>query len=117
MRGVSVILHILTQSGVDAFNCPEYTETTETVDNVLIAPVGDAGQEVLDTTSLDGSKAVYVLGIPKSDAHTWEGNLVEFFGQTWRVIGKPTMGIDSLIPGPWNKKVRVESIVTEEADA
>ncbi len=113
MRGISVILHIRTQTGEDAFHCPVYSESTETVENVLIAPVGDAGQEVLDATSLDGSKAVYILGIPKTDTHVWEGNTVEFFGELWRVIGKPTRGIDSLIPGPWNMKVRVESIVTE----
>lgn len=33
---------------------------------------------------------------------------MQFFGATWAVLGIPTMGIDELIPGPWNKKVVVE---------
>lgn len=58
--------------------------------------------------SPNGHRAVYYLAIPKTDTHQWEGQLVQFWNATWAVIGIPTMGIDELIPGPWNKKVVVE---------
>ncbi len=114
---MQVTLYERTQTGVDEFNCPVYTETSVTVENVLVAPAGDAGEEMTDVTSLDGSRAVYILGIPKGDTHTWEGNTVGFFGEMWRVIGKPTQGIESMIPLDWNMKVRVESIVTDTSQS
>lgn len=95
---------------MDAFNNPVYTETAVSVDNVIVAPVDQPGEEVLDTLNLYGRIGHYTLGIPKGDTHTWEGNRVEFFGRSWNVIGKPTEGIEDLIPLAWNKKVRVEAI-------
>lgn len=108
MRGITVTLYERASAGVDDFNRPIYTETATAVDNVLVAPLSD--EEILDTLNLTGRKAKYQLGIPKGDAHDWEGCRVSFFGETWRVIGHPTEGIDSLIPLDWNKKVKVESI-------
>lgn len=93
--------------GVDAFNRPVYSEVPVSVDNVLVAPV--SSQEQLDTLNLTGRKAQYQLAIPKGDSHVWEGQRVRFFGETWRVIGKPIKGIDALIPLEWNQKVMVES--------
>lgn len=102
------------KTGTDAFNKPIYTEDEIHVENVLIAPVSDS--EVLDTLNLTGRKAVYQLGIPKHDTHDWEGQRVRFFGETWRVIGKPVRGMDELIPLDWNLKVKVESIHGESAN-
>ena len=84
------------------------------MENVLIAPVSDA--EILDTLNLTGRKAVYQLGIPKSDRNVWEGQRVRFFGETWRVIGKPVRGMNELIPLDWNLKVKVENIHGESAN-
>lgn len=95
-----------TQTGTDAFNRPVYSETPVEVNNVLIAPLSD--QEVLDTLNLTGRKAVYQLGIPKGDTNDWENQRVQFFGETWQVIGIPTEGQAELIPLNWNKKVKVE---------
>lgn len=108
MRGITVTLYERTSSSVDDFNRPIYTETAKTVDNVLVAPLSD--EEILDTLNLTGRRATYQLGIPKGDTHNWEGCRVAFFGETWRVIGHPTEGIEALIPLGWNKKVKVESI-------
>ena len=108
IRGTTVILLSKRQTGTDAFNRPIYTEDEIPVENVLIAPVSDA--EILDTLNLTGRKAVYQLGIPKSDRNVWEGQRVRFFGETWRVIGKPVRGMNELIPLDWNLKVKVESI-------
>lgn len=106
ITGRTVVLLEKQQTGVDAFNRPTYAEVPVEVENVLIAPLSD--QEVLDTLNLTGRKAVYQLGIPKGDAHNWENQRVQFFGQTWQVIGIPTEGQDELIPLFWNKKVKVE---------
>lgn len=110
MTGITVTLLEKTQTGTDAFNRPIYSTTPATVENVLVAPVGSGGQELLDTLNLTGGKAVYNLAIPKGDTHTWEGNQVQFFGETWTVVGIPTQGIDALIPLDWNKIVRVDRI-------
>ena len=106
LQGITVTLFERVQNGVDAFNRPTYTETPVEVENVLVAPL--SGEEVLETLNLTGRKAVYQLGIPKDDEHTWEGKRVDFFGQSWRVIGIPLEGQAELIPMAWNKKVKVE---------
>ena len=106
ITGRTVVLLETQQTGVDAFNRPTYAEVPVEVENVLIAPLSD--QEVLETLNLTGRKAVYQLGLPKGDAHDWENQRVQFFGQTWQVIGIPTEGQDELIPLSWNKKVKVE---------
>lgn len=103
-----MILHTVTQTGVDGFNRPVYAVNDVTVHNVLVAPVSDT--EVLDTLNLTGRKAVYQLGIPKGDTNDWENREVVFFGETFRVIGMPTEGIDDMIPLSWNKKVKVERV-------
>ena len=108
MKGITVTLYERTQTGTDPANRPVYTETAVPVENVLVAPLSD--DEILETLNLTGKRARYQLGIPKGDTHTWEGNKVAFFGETWRVIGHPTEGIEALIPLQWNKKVKVESI-------
>lgn len=107
IKGITVTLYTVTQTGVDAFNRPVYAETAVPVENVLVAPLSD--EEVLETLNLTGKKAKYQLGIPKGDAHDWENRKVRFFGEDFRVIGHPTEGIESMIPLGWNKKVKVES--------
>ena len=106
MIGVSVILHIKTQTGVDAFNNPVFADSTETVENVLI---GQPTTEEIDSTlSLYGKKIDYMLGIPKGDAHNWEDTIVEFWGNRYRTFGMTIQGIEANIPTPWHKKIRVE---------
>ena len=85
---------------------PIYKESTAGVDNVLVAPT--SSDDVVNQLSLTGRKAVYTLAIPKGDTNVWENQVVEFFGERWRVFGIPTQGIDDLIPLSWNKKVMVE---------
>ena len=102
MRGITIELLTKTQVGTDAFNHPLYSERPVKIKNVLVAPISDT--EVLDIINLTGRRAVYQLAIPKGDTHEWENQKVRFFGKTWRIIGKPTKGIDHLIPGQWNLK-------------
>ena len=110
MRGITVVLYERVQTGTDEFNRPVYAETQVPVENVLVTPARETGEEHLDTTDLVSREAEYTLAIPKGDTHEWEGSRVSFFGETFRVIGKPTQGIEALIPLKWNKKVRVERI-------
>lgn len=112
MKGITVTLYERTQTGTDPANRPIYTELPVEVGNVLVAPLSD--DEILETLNLTGKRARYQLGLPKGDSHSWEGNRVEFFGETFRVIGHPTEGIEDLIPLSWNKKVKVESITHGE---
>lgn len=106
MRGVTVILYETTQTGVDDFNRPTYSETAVPVDNVLIGE--PSTEDIANELNLSGKRLAYTLAIPKGDAHTWEGRDVGFCGERFRVIGKPTQGIEYLIPLSWNKKVKVE---------
>lgn len=106
IKGIQVTLYEKNKTGEDAFGHPIYEESPVTVENVLVAPA--SASEVLNTQNLTGSKAIYNIAIPKGDTHTWEGNRIDFFGQSWRVIALPQMGIENMIPLDWNKKYMVE---------
>lgn len=105
IKGITVQLTTKVQTGTDSFNRPVYTYSSVNVDNVLVGEPQTS--EITDTLTLTGKKLEYVLAIPKGDNHDWEDTKVTFFGQTFITIGKPTQGIDDMIPGEWNKKVRV----------
>lgn len=107
MKGITVTLYDRIKTGVDELYHSIYTETPVEVENVLVAPMSST--EVLETYNLTGRKAVYQLGIPKGDTHEWAaGKKVRFFGEDWRIIGMPTLGIEVMIPLSWNTKVQVE---------
>lgn len=106
ITGITIQLYVPTQTDTDGFNRPIYTETPVNVDDVLVGE--PSTQEVINELNLSGRKLAYTLAIPKGDDHTWEGRKVGFFGDTFKVIGKPTQGIDANIPLRWNKKVKVE---------
>lgn len=105
IKGDTVYLFDKVQEGKDPFGHPIMKETRRPIANVLISPV--TSDDIVSTTNLYGKKAVYVLGIPKGDAHQWENRKVQFFGETFQTFGKVIQGIDGLIPLDWNKKVWV----------
>ena len=109
IRGITIQLLTRTRTGVDAFDRPVYNETPVEVKNVLVGQ--PTAEDIPATLDLTGRKAVYVLAIPKGDAHEWENCRVvlpEPFAGTYQVIGIPTAGIEANIPLAWNKKVLVE---------
>lgn len=108
IKGITVNLIQRTEAGRDPFNAPIYEEVSVPVDNVLVAPSTQGGQDVIDAQQLYGKTAQYILAIPKGDDHEWADQIVEFFGQRFRVFGMPTTGIEDNIPLGWNKKVLVE---------
>lgn len=108
LHGIQIRLYNRTLTGRDAFNRPTYTESVETVDNVIIEPMSET--EILDLQNLTGRKAVYRLCLPKGDAHDWVDRTVEFFGQKWHTIGDTLEWIEDMVPLQWNRKVRVERV-------
>jgi hypothetical protein len=106
MRGVTVYLHVKTESGTDAFGAPIYVDEVIPVDNVLIGE--PSSDQAIQELNLYGKRLAYVLAIPKGDDNVWTDTEVEFFGEKFRTYGEPTQGIEGLIPLSWNKKVRVE---------
>jgi len=106
IKGMTVKLWTKTQSGTDGFNAPVYTWSCEDVEDVLVAQ--PSAQERIDELNLTGRSIAYVLGIPKGDAHDWENQIVEFFGQKFRTYGIPEVGIEANVPLRWHAKVKCE---------
>ena len=106
IQGITVKLINLTQTGIDPFNVPIYAETSEEVDNVLVAQ--PLQNEIVDAQSLQSKKAVYSLGIPKGDTHVWRDQIVEIFGRRYKVFGDVIEGIEANVPGPWHHIWQVE---------
>ena len=106
IRGIDVTLYDKVQTGTDAFNDPVWEETPVTVQNVLAAPAAaeDAAQEL----QLTGKRLAYTLHIPKGDGHVWEDRRVDFFGRSFWTYGPVDQYIEDNVPGPWNKRVKVE---------
>lgn len=106
LKGIPIILIDKLEVGKDPFGNQIFEEKEITVENVLISPA--SSDDIVNNLSLTGRKAVYTLAIPKGDLNEWENKEVRFFGQKWRVFGKPLEGLEHLIPLDWNKKVMVE---------
>lgn len=110
LKGISVDLITRETVGTDAFNRPFTEERRTTVENVLVSPLSQTGDEIINELSLNGKKVKYQMAIPKGDEHVWEDAEVEFFGVRWRTIGFGTIGIEDMIPLDWNRKVLVERV-------
>lgn len=106
LKGIPVTLYARTQTGVDGFNTPVYTETPVKVENVLVSPV--SAEAVVNDLQLYGKRAVYELCLPKGDTNDWTDCRVDFFGQSFRVFGPAQQYIENLVPLDWNKKLKVE---------
>ena len=106
IKGIPIILIDKVETGRDPFGNPIYEDKEITIENVLVAPT--TSDDVISQLNLTGRRAIYTLGIPKGDNNIWENKEVRFFGQRWKVFGKPLEGMEHLIPLDWNKKVTVE---------
>jgi len=110
LKGITINLITKQVTGKDAFNRDVVTDVITPVDNVLVAPLSQTGDEIINELSLNGKKVKYQLAIPKVDTNTWEDAEVEFFGVRWKTIGFSTIGIEDMIPLDWNRKVLVERV-------
>jgi len=113
IKGIDITLYEKTQQRdqqgnliFDAFGMPVYTETAETVSNVLVGQ--PSSEDIVNEMSLYGKHCAYVLGIPKGDTHEWRDRKVSFFGETFMTYGLPIKAIESMVPMDWNTKVMVE---------
>lgn len=84
-------------------------ENSEIVSNVLI---GEPTVADVSDFSLNNALISYILAIPKGDNRIWTDRKIQFFGQTFRTVGFPQEGIEENIPLSWNKKVKVERLIT-----
>lgn len=105
IHGIDVLLYMKTELGSDEFGAPIYKEVPHIVENVL--PIQPTSDEMAAEFNLSGKYLTYVLCIPKGDANNWEDRKVEFFGKTFQTIGKEILLVDDLVPGDWNKRIKV----------
>ena len=106
LRGIDVVLYEKHKTGEDAFHAPVYEEVPVTVPNVLVGAPDTAA--IVNELTLTGRRLAYTLALPKGDSHDWHNVTVEFFGQKFRTYGDVVQGMESLVPLPWNKQVKVE---------
>ena len=78
IKGIAITLITKEETGRDGFDHPIYMEKKETVENVLVSPV--TATEAVDAFDFAGKKAIYNIAIPKGDQHTWNDQIVVFFG-------------------------------------
>lgn len=107
IKGRTVVLHEMTQTGVDDFNHPIMIESLVEVENVLIEPASN--DAILSEIQMTGKRVAYILHIPKGDTHNWKDAVVDFYGQSWKTFGDCLIYDEDLTPLSWNKKVKVES--------
>ena len=107
IKGKTITLHEMTQTGLDPFGNPEFASTTVNVDNVLIEPA--SADAVVAELQLNGKHLAYILHIPKGDTHTWTDTKVEFYGKTFNTYGGVMEYDEDMTPLDWNKKVKVEA--------
>lgn len=107
LQGMPVTLLNRVQTGVDGFNMPVYEwQTVATVEDVLVGE--PTPQERIDELNFSGKQIAYSLGIPKGDTHVWQDQIVEFFGQKFRIFGFPKLGIEANIPLRWHAIYKCE---------
>lgn len=106
IKGITVKLYNQIPQGPDSLGNETYQETEVDVENVLVSPA--SSDDVISSLNLYGKKAVYTLAIPKGNTNIWEDQIVEFFGQKYRVYGFVVQGIEDNIPLAWNAKAWCE---------
>lgn len=109
IKGVSVILHRITQTGVDDFNMPIYADQQIVVDNVLVEPASN--DEVVNEVQLYGKHIAYNLHIPMSDTNDWKNTLVDLpapWNETLKTYGSCLVYDPKNTPLDWGKKIKAE---------
>lgn len=105
MKGMTIQLINMVETGKDAWGKPIYKEEAEDIHDVLVGQ--PSTEEILSTTQLFGKKIEYVIGIPKGDTHDWTDRKILINGNPYCTIGYPQTGIQENIPLRWGQNVRV----------
>lgn len=106
MKGMTIQLVKKTQTDMDQFGAPIYTEELVDVDDCLVGQ--PSADDVSNTLALFGKKIAYTIGIPKGDTNDWTDAEIEMFGARFRTIGYPETGILENIPLRWGQNIKVE---------
>ena len=116
IRGVSITVLRPTCGGRDRFgDAAEGVPKPETVDDVLIAPGGEAGStEDLEAARTDGDSLSLQVHFPKgytAELRGCELMLPEPWARfnPYRVVGQPMPYIDANTPTRWNRPVKAVS--------
>lgn len=109
MLGVQVTVKSPVQGQPDRFGNATYTYTSETVDDVLVAPGATSD---LEASRPEGVSVAYTLHFPKSFTGSLDGCIVTLpapWAGDYRVIGDPRPYIDANTPTRWHTPVEVEA--------
>ena len=106
IKGMTVELIELVETGKDPLGNPVYEEKSTLIDNVIVSPTSD--DDKISELQLYGKTSVYTLCIPKGDEHDWRDVKVRFFNETWKSFGNSIIYDEKNVPLDWNRKVKVE---------
>lgn len=91
-------------TGRDAMGEPVFSESEETVPNVLWHPA--TTDEIDETNRAFGVSCEIALDFPKSYTASLEGCRVRVDGRVYRVLGDPLPYMAANTPTPWNRSVK-----------
>lgn len=111
IRGETVTVIRPVDGAEDRFgNATVASTTSETVDNVLVAPGGTSD---LDEARPDGADVTLALHFPKSYTSSLRGCSVVLTATragTYRVVGDPQPYMDANTPTAWNREVEAVAV-------
>lgn len=82
---------------------PTYGEPErEVVDGVLPQPGSTSD---LDASRPEGTEATVTFHWPRGYGRSLRRCLVEWAGETWRIVGDPRPYLGADVPGPWDMEV------------
>lgn len=105
IRGTQVTVIFKTADSVDDMNMPVYSESRETVEDVLVGP--SSTDDTPGGQRQAGDRTEIALYFPKTFTRSLRGCEVEAVGKTWRVLGNPQPYMDVNTPTRWNRKAIV----------
>jgi hypothetical protein len=108
IKGIPVRLINQIPAGENPLGEPVTVPEWAVVENVL--PGQPTMEQIVTDQQLFGKRTVYLLCIPKGDAHHWEDAEVLFFGRKFRTFGPCIEYVEANCPTPWNRQIRCELI-------
>lgn len=108
ISGVTVQVVRREETGRDAFNMPTVIETSEDVENVLVAPATTA--DIDGIARPEGDDTTLTLHFPKTYTASLRGCAVVVDGRRFEVAGDPMGYMEANTPGAWNRPVAVRLV-------
>lgn len=103
IAGTTVTVLRPTTGGADALGSPVPGEPgREEVSGVLPQPGATSD---LDASRPEGTEATVTFHWPRGYGRSLRRCLVEWAGETWRVVGDPRPYLGADVPGPWDMEV------------